>query len=48
MSKGRLMIAAVMMAVGLLSYYGYRETNPVLAANSRHVIREVLGAPGSA
>jgi beta-barrel assembly-enhancing protease len=29
MSKGRLLGAAVMVAVALLSYYGYREVNPV-------------------
>ena len=29
MPKGRLLVSAVMVAVGLLSYYGYREVNPV-------------------
>lgn len=35
---------ALSMAVIQLPYY--RRTNPIISANARHVIREVLGAGG--
>jgi beta-barrel assembly-enhancing protease len=36
MSRGRLMIAAIMALFALISYYGYREVNPI-TGNTQHI-----------